>query len=173
MNDNFVWEKDGKLVVTGSDTTLIYTYPELAVIPERFEKRGTEDCFTVYERKMDLEPATAVFEKIEEDEGGAVYTIDISYEEMSEKDVKRDIILWIDYDGYGMDVYDKDDKINDHFYTGQLVPISLKYFGFPRKLTVKIKVLRKDDWVYIEKWPELIDGRVCRLNAVTVTEEYQ
>lgn len=173
LNDNFVWERDGELIVTGPHTTVIYTYPELDTIPEHFERRETEGCFTVYERKVDFRPATADFVQIGEDETGAVYEITISYGEMWAKNIGRDIILWINYDGYGMDIYCRDNKINDHFYTGQLVPISLKYFDFPQKLTVKINALRKDDWVYIEKWPPLVAGRACRLNEVAVTEEYQ
>ena len=38
---------------------------------------------------------------------------------------------------------------------------------------MKIKALKEDDWVYIEEWPTLENGRACRLNGVSVTEEYR
>lgn len=172
LNDNFVWEQDGKLVVIGFDTTVIHTYPELAVVPEGFEKRKKEGHFTVYERRLARRQITVSFYKQREEDNGTVYEIDISYDEKS-ANVPNDIFLWINYVGYSMDIYCKDKKINDHFYTGQLVPISLRYFDFPEKLTVNIRALKKDVWVYLEEWPKLNDGRACELKAVAVSEEYQ
>ena len=62
-------------------------------------------------------------------------------------------------------------KLNDHFYTGQRVPISLGYFGFPEKLAVRVKALKQDDKVFLEKLPEFTEGRACSLDGVEVTEE--
>lgn len=172
LNDNFVWEQAGKLVVTGCDTTVIQTFPELTVIPEGFRKREAEGCFTVYERTVDSEPTTISVKKQSENDNSAIYEIDIFYGD-NVGNLKKDIFLWIDYAGYGMDIYCGDNKVNDHFYTGQYVPISLRYFDFPHKLRIKVNALKKEDWVYLEEWPELAEGRVCRLNAVIVSEEYQ
>lgn len=72
-----------------------------------------------------------------------------------------------------MDVFLNGEKINDHFYTGQQVPISLGYFDFPEKFTVVVKALHKDDRVFIEKWPELENGRACCLKSVEIQEEYR
>ncbi len=83
----------------------------------------------------------------------------------------RDIFLWLSYSGYSMEIFADGEKINDHFYTGQQVPVSLGYFGFPEKLTVRIKALHQDDKVFLEKLPEFTDGRACSLDAVEVVEE--
>jgi len=176
LNDNFVWEQDGELVVVGPNTTTIRTFPELPVAPKGFERIKMEGVFTVYGRNVDLQQAAVSVAKQSEDDENAVYVLDISYGGYAgevQGNIHRDIFLWIDYVGYSMDIYCGDNKINDHFYTGQLVPIRLKYFDFPEKLMVKIKALKKDDWVYLEKWPDLLDGRACKLNAVTVSEEYR
>ena len=83
----------------------------------------------------------------------------------------RDTILWLSYSGFSMEIFEKGEKLNDHFYTGQQVPISLGYFGFPEKLTVRIKALHQDDKVFLEKLPEFTGGRACSLDAVEVVEE--
>ena len=106
----------------------------------------------------------------------ALYEIKISYSAVPAKNARqggRDTLLWLDYAGFGMEIYLDGKKINDHFYTGQQVPISLGYFDFPEKLTVKVNALKSDEQVYIEKWPELTNGKACSLNDVSVTEEYR
>jgi len=164
---------DGKLVVVGDATTTMMTYPELAVIPQGFVKKGCEGRLTVYERVTEYNPATVSFSKISEEGDYAIFEINVNYVEKKDRLTGRDTLIWLDYAGYSMEVFANGEKINDHYYTGQLVPISMGYFDYPEKLTMKIKALKEDDWVYIEEWPELTGGRVCTLNAVTVTEEYR
>ena len=173
VNDNYVWEEDGKLVVVGDATTTIMTYPELTEIPQGFAKKGSEGRLTVYERVLESHPATVSFRKISEEGDTATFEIDVNYLEKGNRLAGRDTFIWLDYAGYSMELFVGEEKINDHYYTGQLVPVSMGYFNYPEKLTMKIKALKEDDWVYIEEWPKLTDGRTCSLNAVTVTEEYR
>lgn len=72
-----------------------------------------------------------------------------------------------------MEIYDGTEKINDHFYTGQEVPLSLGYFGFPERLEIVVYPLEEKAAVFLEKWPKMKDGRACRLDGVTVTEQYR
>lgn len=173
ISENYVWEEDGKLVVTGGVHTRILTYPELKELPGGFVKTGGDGRFTVYERKTESRPATAVFTKVSGDAASAVYEITVSYGEKEDRAAGRDTLLWLEYAGFGIEVFRDAEKINDHFYTGQKVPISLGYFGFPEKLTVKVKALKEDEKVFIEKWPQMENGCACRLDAVTVMEEYR
>ena len=188
ISDNYVWEQDGKLVVTGGAVTRILAWPKLQELPEGFVKKGMEGRMHIYERKVECEPAEAVFTKVGEDEETAVYEITINYH--CEKDVcgtkgqgiptvsrerlsGRDTLLWLAYAGFGMEIYCGGEKINDHFYTGQQVPLSLGYFGFPGKLTVKVHALHKNTEIFLEKWPQMEADRACRLETVTVTEEFR
>ena len=194
LSDNFVWEEKGKLKVVGTAQTKLLSYPALSEIPEGFVARGNEGVFAVYERVI---PETSVSVSVRETARGttlegekahssvpgetlldkarewAEYQVDISYPDQRDRMAGRDTFLWLDYSGFGLEVWLDGKKINDHFYTGQRVPISLGYFDFPPKLTVRVKALLEDDWVYIEKWPELVDGKVCSLDNVSVTEEYR
>lgn len=176
ISDNYVWEENGKLTVTGGADTRILVYPGLSEVPAGFAESGAKGAFTVYERKQEQRPVKASFAKISEDGGSAAYEIEIAYPADFGKTTRqdgRDILLWLEYAGFGMEIYLGEKKINDHFYTGQQVPVSLGYFDFPEKLTVKVNALYADTKVFIEKWPELTDGRACSLNDVTVTEEYR
>lgn len=176
ISENYVWTEDGRLVVTGGADTRILVYPGLPEAPAGFAECGTEDSFTVYERKQKQDQAEAVFARISEEADSAVYEIEISYPAVLDRSARqsgRDTLLWLDYSGFGLEVYLDGKKINDHFYTGQQVPISLGYFDFPEKLTVKVNALYADTKVFIEKWPELSDGRACSLNGVSVSEEYR
>ncbi len=169
INDDFVWEKDGALTVIGGENTIIRTYPALKTVPAGFEKLCEEWEFTLYLRKTEPSGAAVSFAEAEAKEDYKQYSVSISYGENMSTD--RDLILWLDYVGFRMDVYAGDEKINDHFYTGQSVPLRLGYFGFPKTLTVKIKALRQDDWVYLEKWPQLTDGKACGLCGALLRDE--
>lgn len=176
ISENYVWAENGEFVITGGADTRILLYPEPAKAPAGFEKAGVEGRFTVYERKVSQDAEMTAKVNVREctrEEDRAVYEIAVSYPGKEDRMAGRDTVLWLEYAGYGMEIYLDGKKINDHFYTGQKVPVSLGYFDFPEKLEVVVNVLKKDDWVYIEKWPELKDGKACGLNGVEVTEEYR
>ncbi len=176
LSENYVWEENGTPVVTGGADTHIMTWPELPEVPAGFDKKNQQGRFTVYERTCSGKPATATCVKTGETGENATYEITVSYPEKLDKTARqkgRDTLLMISYAGFGMDVFLNGEKINDHFYTGQQVPISLGYFDFPEKLTVVVKALHKDDRVFIEKWPELENGRACCLKSVEIQEEYR
>lgn len=194
LSKDFVWEENGKLVVIGASATEIRVYPELPQSPKGFVKTGNDREFTVYERKQETCPAKADFTTVAQGiapagpkagsqvQGEALmdrerawteYQIQITYSERADRLTGRDTLLWLDYAGFGLEIFLNGEKINDHFYTGQKVPVSLGYFGFPETLTVRVKELREDDWVYLEQWPQMYDGTVCSLNEVSITEEYR
>lgn len=186
LADDFVWEEDGTVRVTGGADTVIRCFPEAAegMLPG-FEKIGPDGEFTVYRRTVEEEPATAAVRLLEADEQKAVYEIIVTYSDSVEaartadaheagplRLAGRDTLLQLDYAGNSMDVYLYGEKINDHYYTGEEVLISLGYFGFPDRLEVKIDPLRADADIYLEKWPEMTGGRACELKSAGIREQY-
>lgn len=171
LNDNYVWEQDGRLVVTGGADTTIYTFPELAETPQGFVKKGMEGRLTVYERHASIQPAAAELRETGRDAESAEYEIRVAYREKEDRSAGRDTLLFLTYSGNSLEIFADGRKINDHFYTGQRVPLSLGYFGFPEKLTVRVKVLHEGDKVFLETLPDFADGRACSLDAVEVVEE--
>lgn len=167
LSENYVWEEAGELKVTGGADTVIRTFPALEKVPAGFEKKGEEGRFTVYERKCPESLPELSIEKTEEEKDSITYHVRLNYTGKK----AEDYLLWIEYAGFGLEIRKDGEKINDHFYTGQKVPVSLRYFDFPENLEIKIQALHKEDWVFIEKWPRLKDDRACELIQVSVTEE--
>lgn len=176
LSENYVWEQDGRLVVTGAADTRIMTYPALDKEPDGFVRMGTEGELTVYERRCVTEAAGATFRKTEEDAESITYEIVITYPNRPDKAERlsgRDSFLWITYAGYGLEVFLDGEKVNDHFYTGQRLPISLGYFHFPERLTVKVRALHEGEHVFIEQWPEMTEGRACAILKTEICEEFR
>ena len=167
LSENYVWTEDGELKVTGGADTVIRTFPALEKVPAGFEKKGEEGRFTVYERKCQESLPELSVEKTEEEKDSITYHVRLNYAGKK----AEDYLLWIEYAGFGLEIRKDGEKINDHFYTGQKVPVSLRYFDFPEELEIKIQALHKEDWVFIEKWPRLKDDRACELIQVSVIEE--
>lgn len=167
LSENYVWEEAGELKVTGGADTVIRTFPALEKVPAGFEMKGEEGRFTVYERKCPESLLELSIEKTEEEKDSITYHVRLNYAGKK----AEDYLLWIEYAGFGLEIRKDGEKINDHFYTGQKVPVSLRYFDFPENLEIKIQALHKEDWVFIEKWPRLKDDRACELIEVSVIEE--
>lgn len=176
ISDNYVWEEDGALRVTGGADTVIRIFPEPAKTPEGFVKKENDGRFAVYERKQTQPATSAEVRLLARQDEDATYEVTVHYPEGFDKSARtggRDTLLWLTYAGFGMEISIDGEKVNDYFYTGQTVPFSLGYFDFPEKLEIKIRTLHKDDWVYLEKWPELKDGSACELLKVEIAEEYR
>ncbi len=174
LSDNYVWEEKGKLTCVGGAATEIRSFPALKEPPEEFVRTGTEGRFAVYRRTREAIGAGAECGLLENDGETAVYEIRIRYPQGFDRTARAkgtDLILEMDYSGYGMDIWAGEEKINDHFYDGERVPLSLGYFDFPECLRVRIRALHEKDWVFLEKWPRLKEGRACSLNGIFLREE--
>lgn len=174
VTEGNAWEEDGKLAVSGGPVTLIKSFPELSVIPDGFVPIGKERELWAYERRID-EPASIVELCCVSNTGAtAEYCLTIKYNGgKRERKEGRDTILVIDYAGESMEIFLDGKKINDYFYTGQKAVLSLGYFDFPSKLTAVVYELREKDDIYLEVWPEMPNGRACRISEVSLQEEYR
>lgn len=174
LSDDFVWEEGGILRVSGGAKATIRCYPKPpADMLVGFEECGREERFTVYERKLEEKTAKAFVELISADAQKSVYEISFSYPEKADRRTGRDTLLKLAYAGDRMDIWLKDKKINDYFYTGQEALLSLGYFDFPEKIRAVIYELQEGAEVFLEKWPKLAEGRACSLDSVEVAEKYR
>ena len=174
LADNFVWVQEGRIRVTGGSCTRIKAFPPIAgeEMPDGFEEAGQEGRFAVYERNRPVAPVTAAVEPAEAMPDRGAWNVEIQYPEAGCME-DRDCILWLSYAGKGIAVYQGEEKIEDHFYTGEEVPISLRYFGFPERLRVEVEPLLEEDEIYLERAPRYEQGRACSLDSVRVTEEFR
>ena len=143
---------------------------------ENFKECGKSGRFTVYERVIETAETTADVQVVKETPESSVYEITVNYPDSLKKEARqtgRDVLLYFTYQGNRMEVFLDGEKINDYFYTGQEVPISLGYFEFPKKLTVEIFPLGEGDAVFLEKKPEFVDGVACKLSQVRIEEQFR
>ena len=138
-----------------------------------FTASGQENEFTVYERYIEKEVAKVETTLLSMDEGKAVYEISVCYAKKGNRQDGQDVLLLLTYAGEKLEVLIDGYKMNDHFYSGQEVPISLGYFGFPELLTVVIDPLNERDDIFMEHRPEFHEGKACALKEVKVVEEYR
>lgn len=94
------------------------------------------------------------------------YTVSLEYPSKSD-----DYFLRVCYRGESARAYLNGELAADDFYSGEDWIIGLKRFGFPSELTVKVEPLRSGDGVYLERWPEMENGMVCRVDAVGMIRE--
>lgn len=174
LAQDFVWEENGVIRVTGPKDTVIRCFPK----PDKEKLPGFTECrqegrFTVYERHMEEEKTTVETVLLSQDGEKAVYEIRVCSAEKKNRLTGRDTLLQLSYSGDRMEIFAGGEKINDHFYTGQEVTLSLGYFGFPDKLQIVVYALWENSPVYLEKWPVMPHGTACSLAGITVEEVYR
>ncbi|MCL2085004.1 MAG: hypothetical protein FWH06_07095, partial [Oscillospiraceae bacterium] len=80
--------------------------------------------------------------------------------------------LRVDYRGESAKAFAGAELIADDFYAGRPWTIGLNGLGgLPDEIRLEIETLREGDNIYLEKWPEMENGRINRVDAVSVTRE--
>ena len=168
------------------------------MIPEGFVESGVEGDLTIYTRDLtqsgsNTQGVTVTFsesaqtsesfsgklvnscgqpETLKGDE--KIYEISVQYAKENRKCRKEgyDCILSFDYACESMELFVNGRKVNDYFYTGQRALFSLGYFDFPTKITAVLHPLHEGDHIYLQEWPKMDDKKACRIEAVTLTEQF-
>lgn len=152
------------------------------------KEEGTEGRFYVYRMKEQKVPAQIHMEEYSDElvvvgaarENGNhsnskenhKYNITISYDKLLDRKKGEDLLLYMTYDGNGMEIEIGGKKVNDYFYTGQQAVFSLGYFNFPKELTITVHPLKEGTPVFLEKLPEFQNGTACRIREIqTVYQE--
>ena len=199
LSDDFVWEENGALRVVGGEETIIRTFPKLSedVLPADFKEIAGEGELTVYKRSQaknyanvqtsvsfvqstktpeelsgELVNSCGQPETLKGDE--KIYEISVQYAKENRNDRKEgyDCILSFDYACESMELFVNGRKVNDYFYTGQRALFSLGYFDFPTKITAVLHPLHEGDHIYLQEWPRMDDKKACRIEAVTLIEQF-
>ncbi len=143
-------------------------YPDLEVVPEGFKKKENEGQFAVYEASRAVVVPQVTYKLISQSDEKNVYEITVEKQDA----MQNDLFLQIDFAGDGGKLYLGEDYIDDHFYTGKVWEVGTKRFDFPQKLRLEIMPLEENAPIFLEKWPEMKDGRACELKKVTAESEY-
>ena len=87
-----------------------------------------------------------------------------------------DVYLYIDFEGDVAEITRDGELMADYFYTGLTWRIGLK--RFTKQLSsgewiLDISPMYKDAYVYLDKWPEMRDGKALGLVRYSVVPEYR
>ncbi len=188
FSDNYVWEQDGEIHFVATPGQKILSCPALKALPQGMKEEGTEGRFHVYRMEEKKAPARIHMEEYSDElvvagaarENGSYsnseenhkYNITISYDQPLNRKKGEDLLLYMTYDGNGMEIEIGGKKVNDYFYTGQQAVFSLGYFDFPKELTITVLPLKEGAPVFLEKLPEFQNGTACRIREIqTVYQE--
>lgn len=187
LSDNYVWEQDGEIYFTVTPGQRILSYPALKILPQGMKEVGSEGRFHVYLMEEKKAPVQIHMEECCDEQAAGVvrengshsdeeeshdYKITISYDMPLDRKKGEDLLLYITYDGNGMEIEIEGKKVNDYFYTGQQAVFSLGYFNFPQELAITVHPLKEGAPVFLEKLPEFQNGTVCRIREIqTVYQE--
>ena len=168
----------------------LYSYPELPSTPEGFEKEKREQHpgtlldttdMTLYTRKLDFIPSLraelTLHDTPESEELHALLHVEGIMPEMEEA------MVVLEYEGLSAEMRQippasgatlrKDRRAADSFYTGQPWEIGVKRFAGAdgcADFFVVVHPLRKEEAVYLQKWPDMSKGYACTIRGLRVAE---
>ena len=85
----------------------------------------------------------------------------------------------MDYEGDSAKLFKDEEIIADNFYTGQSWEIGLKRFydrfgtANELKLRAELTPLCENDKIYLQNWPKMEDGKVCRIINILLIVQYR
>lgn len=161
---------DGDMAQNGDEIIHTYeksngflSYPRLEKVPEGYEYIGEAGQLHRYERKeKDISDCASVDINRVSD---SVYTLNMTYGTQK----TEDIMLRLDFAASKMELICDGRAVDDGYYTGDAVKVSLTYLGYPKKLTLLLAPMSENDNIYTEIPPTYENGVACRLNSANIT----
>lgn len=168
ISEAAVLQTDKGIEIIGRGKVSFKVYPDFENIPEGFVKKENEGQFAVYEASKSVTAPQVTYKLISQSAEKNVYEIIVEKQD----EMQQDLFLQIDFAGDSGKLYLGEDYIDDHFYTGKVWEVGTKRFDFPQKLRLELMPLEEGAPIFLEKWPEMKDGRACELVEVTAESEY-
>ena len=164
-------------------TPVFRVFPEFENAPDEFnlEKSVGEpldisnsDIFAIYaSKKCYKNKAKALLTKAAEDDDALKTSLKIE----SMPSERNEMFVNIIYEGDTAEMYLKDQMIADSFYTGQSWEVGLKRFEDNKaesfECSITVNVLREGTKLYLQQWPQMIDGKACRIKEVQLSAQFK
>ncbi|BCN30566.1 beta-galactosidase [Anaeromicropila herbilytica] len=161
-------QTDQGVELIGREKATLKVYPEFTNAPDGYRKVRTEEEFTIYEGVECNEVAEIKVTQLERTNDKQVYELNIEIPNEVE-----DCFIRLNYGGDSAKLFVNDEVIADNFYTSRTWEIGLKGYSFPTKLRLEIYPLYENAEVYLEKWPQMKDGKAMELFEANVEIEYK
>ena len=174
ITDGELYSEDGRLILEHSNSAKLKIYPALKEdsILERISLVGTDGDFCVFElaRYSEKERTEVIFKKHAETTDYIDYAINLRYP----KDCPEEVYLDFNFSADLAEIIIDGEKVNDMLYTGMPFEVSMRYYDFPRELTLRLHPLSKDADVYLERTPIYNErGIACSLDSITAEDVYR
>lgn len=176
----FKIKKDGKeyLIVTEGeiyprDEKYVFEYtkgPSFKIYPnpekiDGFEYQGACGDFHIYKYPENASKKVfAKFTKTAQTDEFVSYTVNITYGDTLPSDVYLKLGFSADY----AEILIDGEKVNDMYYTGLPFDMSLRYYDFPKEITLRLHPLKQGSDIYLEKEPDYINGVAASLDFAEV-----
>ena len=168
-------EQEGKVLFSRTfteqeETAAFYAFPELPLVPEGFQK-VTGEGLTRYEIRMNRERKAGIsWKETGKGEGFREYELFLDYPENTGG---KECFLEITYDGESACMERGGEVCADHFYTGQPWCVGMGHLGFPVRTKIRVNALEENAPLYLEQWPDMVQGKADTLREVKILEEYE
>ncbi|SFP58648.1 Glycosyl hydrolases family 35 [Butyrivibrio proteoclasticus] len=179
-NGDVVTKADGKpelyFEVSENETkhAVFKAFPELLDTPDGFEVlKKDDDSFTVYKSQNSHENRAEAFWSTDE----CSDKLNVSIKVSNMPSDRNEMFMSIDYEGDTAEMYFDGRMIADSFYTGQKWEVGLKRFcGNECEAfccDINIQSLKENTKLYLQKWPEMTDGKACRVNDIHLIAQFK
>lgn len=168
-------EQEGKVLFSRTfteqeETAAFYAFPELPLVPEGFQK-VTGEGLTRYEIRMNRERKAGIsWKETGKGEGFREYELFLDYPENTGG---KECFLEITYDRESACMERGGEVCADHFYTGQPWCVGMGHLGFPVRTKIRVNALEENAPLYLEQWPDMVQGKADTLREVKILEEYE
>jgi len=164
ISDNPVIQDGDEVHIFATQRPRIKVYPAWDSAPDGFTHTGTDGPFAIYENKGYESKMHATGAKCQVTKLSATrYRL-----QFSGLDQSHDYDCKIKYTADSAKAYANDHLIMDDFYKDGQWYIGLKRHNFPSTIEIELTPLNSNAQVYLEAWPQIENGSVCRIDSVEV-----
>ncbi|MFV0402272.1 MAG: beta-galactosidase [Oscillospiraceae bacterium] len=153
----------GALLLEGPGSGELRVWPPLPAAPEGFCKLGERDGFAIYALPERGSSAEVAFACVARSEKESRWRLDFTYSgEMAGALLQIEGIYDVGK------LYVNGDFVQDFFYNGEPWMLDMERFGYPESAEVVLTPLRIDQPIFLDRWPELPEGKGCELLSAQI-----
>ena len=158
VSDNPIIQDGNGINFFATRNIRIKVYPSWKNTPNGFEYKGMDGVFAVYEKNITPVGLKCNAAQMSETR------YRLQFMEVSNRE--HDYECHINYTAESAKAYVNGRFIMDDFYKDGKWQINLRRHNFPQEMEIELNPLHINEPVYLEAWPPMSNGVVCRLNSV-------
>jgi len=159
ISNNPIVQDGEEIQIFATQCSKLKVYPAWGKAPDGFTHTGTEGPFAIYESKVQATHAHCHITQLSDTRFRL---------QLCEYDPMYDYGCIIKYTADSAKAYADGQFIMDDFYKDGQWYIGLKRHNFPKTIEIELTPLNANAQVYLEAWPPIEKGAVCRIDSAQV-----